>query len=65
MKKLVSHLLKILIVAEFFVILITLYCLIGGIDFRSFRLVGADIFLLIVSWVTYEVLNPQIINHDK
>lgn len=64
MKAWLNFLVKTFMIAEFVVILITLYCMIGGIQFRSYRLLVADIFLLMMLWLTHEFLNPTILKDD-
>lgn len=65
MKKLINNLLKMCMVAEVCVILLTIYCFIGDISFRSMRLLWADLYMLSSIWIIYEILNPIHINNDK
>lgn len=65
MKKLINNLLKMCMVAEVCVILLTIYCFIGDIPFRSMRLLWADLYMLGSIWIIYEILNPIHINNDK
>lgn len=63
MNKLFCNALKLVLMAEFFVILTTIYCFIGDIPFRTVKMLWADCFVVIVCWFTHELITAPTHNN--